>query len=115
MTKGNSNFARKIEASGRKTNRHASLLVAALKKKVSKYFPLPNIRPGSLIFFRTKSPWGRPYFNQVSNFSGGIFPMGSLIMTGSLICFSDVEAACFEKEAFKRGYLWIWIKKGVAN
>ena len=41
--------------------------------------------------------------------------MGSLIMTGSLICFSDVEAACFEKEAFKRGYLWIWIKKGVAN
>ena len=39
--------------------------------------------------------------------------MGSLIMTGSLICFSDVEAACFEKEAFKRGYLWIWIKRGL--
>ena len=45
-------------------------------------------------------------------FFGDIFPMGSLIMTGLLICFLDVEAACFQKEAFKRGYLWIWDKKG---
>ena len=77
----------------------------------SSYFPLPN-RPGSLIYFRTKSPWGPPYFNRVSYFFGDIFPMGSLIMTGLLICFSDVEAACFEKEAFKGGCLWIWYKKG---
>ena len=45
-------------------------------------------------------------------FFGDIFPMGSLIMTGLLICFLDVEDACFEKEAFERGYSWIWDKKG---
>ena len=55
---------------------------------------------------------GSPYFNRVSYFFGDIFPMGSLIKAGMLICFLDVEAACFEKEAFKRGYLWIWDKKG---
>ena len=49
-----------------------------------RYFPVPNMRPGSLIFLSTKSPWGRPYFDQVANFFGDIFTMGSLIMTGSL-------------------------------
>ena len=32
------------------------------------YFPLSNIRPGSLIFFWTKTPSGRPYFMGVANY-----------------------------------------------
>ena len=61
----------------------------SLKKAImaSLYFPLPNIRPGSLIIFRTKSPRGQPYFNRVSYFFGDIFPIGSLIMSGLLICY----------------------------
>ena len=35
---------------------------------MARYFPVPIIRPGSLIFLSTKSPWGRPYYDRVANF-----------------------------------------------
>ena len=38
-------------------------------------------------FFRTKFPWGWPYFDRVSNFFCDIFPIRLLIMTESLILF----------------------------
>ena len=65
------------------------------------YFPVPNIRPGSLIFFWTKPPSSRPYFDRVAYFFWDIFPMRSLILTGSLIFISyDLKLPRFEGFAF---------------
>ena len=54
---------------------------------VSTYFPLPNIRPGSLIIFWTKSPSGQHYLDRVAYFFSTHIPIGSLIRRGSAINF----------------------------
>ena len=53
--------------------------------------PVSIIRPWSLIFSRTKSPCGRPYYDLVANFLMLHFPMWSLIMTWLLISFWDLQ------------------------
>ena len=67
---------------------HILLSYFTPQKLETVYSSLPNIRPGLLILFWTKSPWGRPYFDRVSNFFCDIFPIGLLIITESLISFS---------------------------
>ena len=51
------------------------------------YFPVSNIRPWSLIFFRVKPPCGHPYFSMVAYFFEVCVPIWSFNIIWSLIDF----------------------------
>ena len=79
------------------------------------YFPVPIIRPGSLIFLSTKSPWGRPYYDRVANFSLRHFPHGVPYYDQVANFPTKVEHSIYTKVTISRVFLIDFGEKKFAN